>query len=192
MQGMAASGGYYASVACEQIVAEPTTITGSIGVIMNFFVVQELLEGKLGINPVVIKEGRFKDWPSPFTQVTDEQRQYLEKKVITPAYERFVQLIADGREALTLEEVKKLANGSIYSADEALENGLIDSVGYLEEAISVIEELADIEDAQIIQYEKPFSFASILDSQAKNNLKLDAKTLYELGTPKLQYLFGIQ
>ena len=74
MQGVAASGGYYAAVGCDEIVAEPTVITGSIGVIMNYFVFEELLEKKLGILPVVSKSGLRKDWPSPFEAPSAERR----------------------------------------------------------------------------------------------------------------------
>ena len=77
MQTVAASGGYYTSVACDKIVSEPTAITGSIGVMLNHMVVQQLLEEKLGIMPVVVKSGPKKDWPSLFSEVTEEQKQYL-------------------------------------------------------------------------------------------------------------------
>ena len=95
MRGVAASGGYYAAVAGDQIVAEPTTITGSIGVIIGYMVVQELLEDKLGIEPVIVKSGEKKDWPSSFRPPSPEQLKYLEDKLVTPAYERFVKVIAD-------------------------------------------------------------------------------------------------
>jgi len=77
MQGIAASGGYYSSVACEKIVSEPTALTGSIGVIMSYFVLEDFLENKLGIQPVIMKSGLKKDWPSPFKKVTAEQRKYI-------------------------------------------------------------------------------------------------------------------
>ena len=189
MQGVAASGGYYASVACEEIVAEPTAITGSVGVIMGHFVLQELLEEKLGIQPVIIKSGQKKDWPSPFEPVTEEQRRYIEEKLIGPFYNRFVQVVADGRGELTLADVRRLADGSIYGAAEALEEKLIDKVGYLDEAIEQVKLLAGIEEAQVVEYRRPFSLARLLSSQGKNFLKLDRTVLYELGTPQLLYLW---
>ena len=191
MEGIAASGGYYVSVACETIVAEPTTITGSVGVIAGHFVLQELLEEKLGIQPVIIKSGRKKDWPSLFQQITEEQRQYIQEKLISPAYERFVKLVTDGRESLTLAEVKDLADGSIYGAQEALDEKLIDKIGYLDEAIEQVKTLAKIEEAQVVEYRKPFSLAGFLRLQSRNILKIDRTTLYELSTPQLLYLWSL-
>jgi len=191
MQGIAASGGYYVSVACDKIVAEPTTITGSVGVIMGHFVLQELLEKKLGIQPVIIKSGRKKDWPSPFQQVTEEQRQYIQEKLISPAYERFVKLVADGRESLTLADVRDLADGSIYGAQEAVDEKLIDKIGYLDEAIEQAKSLAEIEEAQVVEYRRPFSLAGFLRLQSRNILKIDRTTLYELSTPQLLYLWSL-
>ncbi len=191
MQGVAASGGYYASVACDKIIAEPTTITGSIGVIMGHFVIQELLEEKLGIQPVIIKSGPKKDWPSPFQPVTEEQQQYIQDKLISPAYERFTQIVADNRPSLTLDDVKRLADGSIYGTKEALDEKLIDEIGYLDEAIELVSSLAEIEKPHVIEYRKPFSFSDFLNSKSGNALKINRTTLYELATPQLLYLWTI-
>ena len=191
MQGIAASGGYYASVACDRIIAEPTTITGSVGVIMGYFVVQELLEEKLGIQPVIVKSGLKKDWPSSFQPPTDEQRQYLQDKLIKPAYERFVKLVDMGRPTLTLEEVRRLADGSIYGADEALEEKMIDKIGYLNDAIGEVMSLALIKDAQVVEYRKPFSLARLLDARTSSIPKIDRAALYEFTTPQLLYLWSI-
>ena len=191
MQGVAASGGYYVSVATEQIIAEPTVITGSIGVIMGHFVLQELFEEKLGIKPVIIKSGEKKDWPSPFSEVTDRQRQYLQDKVIAPAYERFVQVIADGRADLSVADVKRLGDGSIYGAAEALDVKLIDDIGYLDEAIATVMSMAGIEEAQVVEYRKPFSLSSVFGASSMNFLKIDRATLYELATPQLLYLWSV-
>ncbi len=191
MQGVAASGGYYVSVSSDKIIAEPTVITGSVGVIVGYLVLQELLEEKLGIQPVIIKSGQKKDWPSSFRQPTEEELQYLQDKVLTPAYERFVQIIADSRPSLTLTDVKRLADGSIYGAQEALDERLIDEIGYLDEAIELVKSLAGIEEAQVVEYRKPFSLAGLLRSQSKGILKIDKTTLYELSTPQVLYLWSL-
>jgi protease-4 len=191
MQGVAASGGYYVSVGCDQIVAEPTAITGSIGVIAGYFVVQGLLEEKLGIQPTIFKSSEKKDWPSPFRPVTEEQRQYIQDKLITPAYDRFVQIVDEGREELTSDDVKRLADGSIYGAKEALSEKLIDKIGYIDEAIEQVKSLAGIEKAQVVEYRRQFSVAYLLSSRSRNILKIDKSTLYELSTPQVLYLWSL-
>jgi protease-4 len=191
MQGVAASGGYYASVACDQIIAEPTTITGSIGVISWYLVVQELLEDKLGIMPVTIKSGKKKDWPSSFRKPEPEEIQYMRDKVITPALERFIEVIGEGRKAkLTIEEIRKLADGGIFGAKEAKEEKLIDDIGYLDEAIELAKSEAKIDKARVVQYRKPFSFADFFRYRKPNLLNLNKATLYELGTPQILYLWS--
>lgn len=190
MQGVAASGGYYTSVACDKIIAEPTTITGSIGVIFGHFILQELLEQKLGIQPVIITSGPKKDWPSSFEPMTEEQRKYIEAKLISPAYERFVGVVADGRPMLSLDDVKRLADGSIYSAKEACDVQLVDEIGYLDEAIELVKSLAKIEKARVVEYRRPLSLANFLSARSHNILSLDRDKLYELSTPQILYLWS--
>jgi protease-4 len=191
MQGVAASGGYYTSVACEKIIAEPTAITGSIGVISWFFVVQELLEEKLGVLPVIVKSGQKKDWPSSFRQPTPEELQYMQDKLITPAFERFVRIVSEGRKAfLKPDEVRKLADGGIYGAQEALDEKLIDGIGYLDDAIGVVKSMAGIKNAQVVEYRKPFSLSDLLSYRKPNLLNFDRTKLYELGAPQILYLWS--
>jgi protease-4 len=189
MQGVAASGGYYTSVACDKIVAEQTTITGSIGVIFGHFVLQQLLEDKLGIQPVIITSGPKKGWPSMFKPFEEEQQQYVQDRLINPAFERFVQVVAEGRPSLNVSDVKELADGGIYGAIEAEKKELIDEVGYLDEAVELVKSLAKIEKAQVVEYRRPFSLAGFLTLRSKNILKFDRATLYELSTPQLLYLW---
>jgi protease-4 len=188
METIATSGGYYTSCACDKIIAEPTTITGSIGVIMGHFVFQELFEQKLGIKPFIAKSGTKKDWPTTFEPVTEEQAAYLNDKLIMPAYERFVGIVAKSRkDVLTEEQVKTLADGSIYNAPEAFENKLIDDIGYLQEAIVLAESLADISDAKVVEYAEPFSLESLLGVQTI--FKFDMDSLSSLATPQLMYIW---
>lgn len=192
MQGVAASGGYYTSVACDKIVAEPTAITGSVGVIAGYLVLQELLEGKLGIQPVIVKSGEKKDWPSSFRAPEPEEITYLEEKLIQPAYDRFLEVVVEGRkEVLTPDQVKRLADGSIYIAREALAEKLVDHLGYLDDAIEQAMNLAGITEAQVVEYRKPFSFSDFLRSQSSSLLKIDKTTLYELSTPQILYLWTV-
>jgi len=191
MQTVAASGGYYTSVACDKIIAEPTVITGSIGVIMNNIVIKNLLEEKLGIQPVVIKSGPKKDWPSMFSETTDEQKEYLMAKLINPAYKRFVTLVAEGRKELTVDQVEQLADGSIYGAKEAKDEKLIDEVGYFEEAVKLTEKLAGIKGARVVEYNRLFSLSTLFGAETKTKLwEIDHNTLHELTTPQLMYLWN--
>ncbi len=191
MQSVAASGGYYASVACEKIIAEPTTITGSIGVISSYFVLQGLLEEKLGVVPVTITSGTKKDWPSSFKPPTEEQRQYLQDKLIVPALKRFTDVVAEGRTgSLTRAEIDAIAQeAEIYGAQEALEEKLIDKIGYLDDAIALAKSLAGIGKARVVRYRKPFSLTDILSYRKASLPQFDRTTLYELGTPEVLYLW---
>ncbi|MFC1652273.1 signal peptide peptidase SppA [Planctomycetota bacterium] len=190
MQSIAASGGYYASVACDKIVAQPTTITGSIGVIMAHLVLEELLKEKLGILPVVIKSGPKKDWPSSFKTPTKEQLDYLSDKLVMPAYNRFVDVVADGRqEVLTRPDVVRLADGAIYNATEAHAEKLIDNIGYMRDAIDLVESLAGIMDAEVVEYREIFSFFDLLATQSRSAFKIDRNALQKWATPELMYLW---
>ncbi|MCI0498534.1 MAG: signal peptide peptidase SppA [Planctomycetales bacterium] len=190
MQSIAASGGYYSAVACDQIMAEPTVITGSIGVIMNHLVIKGLLEEKLGISPVTIKSGPRKDWPSMFSETTEEEKQYLAEKIITPAYDRFVDLVAKGRkDVLSKEAIRQLADGSIYTAPEALEKKLIDQIGYFDDAVYKAEQMAHISNAHVVTYEEVFSVWSILGAESKSRISLESKILEKLAAPRILYLW---
>jgi protease IV len=194
MQDLAASGGYYSAVGCDSIIAEPTTITGSIGVIMSSFVVQELLENKLGIQPVVITAGGKKDWPSMYKPVTDEQRAYLEERLIRPAYKRFVSVVKQGRPNLTSDQVDELADGSIYSGEMAMQVGLVDKVGYFQDAVDEAMKLANIKNATVVRLKEPLTLSEILtgaeSKSAVSMFKIDRSTVYELSTPQLMYLWS--
>ena len=190
MQNIAASGGYYSSVACQHIIAEPTVITGSIGVIMNHLVIKDLLEQKLGISPVTLKSGEKKDWPSLFEQTTEQQKQYLDQRVIQPAFQRFLQVVCEGRkDKLSEEQVRQLADGGIYTAPQALENRLIDQIGYMDDAIELAEKLAGISDAGVVEYSPRRSIFSYLGAESATGISLDKKTIETLLTPRLMYLW---
>jgi protease-4 len=157
---------------------------------MEYLVLQQLLEDKLGINPIVVKAGAKKDWPNPFQMPTDEQLQYMQQRIIDPAYNRFVKVVVDGRSSLTEADVRRLADGSIYWADKALEEKLIDGIGYLTDAIDKTKLLAGVKKAQVVEYRKSFSIADILLGAKTNvSLKIDRRTLYEVAVPQALYLW---
>lgn len=189
MDGLAASGGYYAAVACDKIIASPTTITGSIGVIMGHMDISQLMQEKLGITPSTIKSGEKKDWPSMFRELSQREKIYLNNKIIEPAYQRFVELIDNGRENLDMDQILNLADGSIYFANEAKEFGLIDDTGYFEVAIDAALEMSGLQKARLIQYQKPFSFSDILQAKNDSILNFSNSSIHEMLTPKLMYLW---
>jgi protease IV len=194
MAGLAASGGYYAAVACDRIVAEPTTITGSIGVIMQTFTMKQLFEEKLGVQPVTVKSGQKKDWPNAFKQITPEQLEYIDEKLIAPAYERFVDLVDQGRPLLDRKQVVSLADGSIYYAQEAMEKGLIDQIGYMEDAIKSLSDQANLSNPQVFGYEKVYGLSDLLNmkaSQSSDLLSTGKDMLSEMQSPRLMYLWQI-
>ncbi len=189
MQSVAASGGYYSAVACDTLMAEPTAITGSIGVIMNHLVIKDLLEEKLGINPVIIKSGRRKDWPSLFSETTDEQRHYLDERIIQPAYERFVQLVREGRrDKLTEAQVRELADGGIFTAPDALTCHLIDHIGYFEQAVETLADMAGLINPMVVEYREKFSLWSLLAAQNDTRLHISTE-LEKLLIPQVMYLW---
>jgi len=150
------SGAYYVATAADEIIAHPTSVTGSIGVMAMKFNVQGLLS-RIGIEEETIKSGDMKDLWSPFRPSTSQEREILQS-IIDTLHERFVDVVADGRKSLTREEVQKLADGRVYTADQAISAGLIDGVGYLNEAVEKLKASAGIEKASVIIYYRPGSY----------------------------------
>ena len=133
MGGLAASGGYYIAIGGDHIFANPGTITGSIGVISQFAELDEALD-YLNIRMRTVKSGKFKDSGSPFRKMNAEDEDYF-KAVVMDIYEEFVKVVAEERE-LELEEVKKLADGRVYTGKQAKELGLVDDIGSMEDAVA--------------------------------------------------------
>lgn len=147
-----ASGGYYAALAADSIIAHPTTVTGSIGVVMMTLNAQGLMD-KLGLAPSAIKSGPMKDAGSPFRALTAEERAVFQH-VIDDMHGRFVRLIVDARK-LPEPRVRALADGRIYTAQQALELGLVDRVGYLEDALEAARKAASLKEAKVVMYHRP-------------------------------------
>ncbi len=160
MQDVAASGAYYISAAADKIIAHPTTITGSIGVIMPLINVATLAE-KYGIEDNSIKSGDMKSIGSPLKKMTDAERKVL-YDIVDEMYIRFLDIIAVGRN-MEVEDVRKLADGRIYTGAQALDNGLVDQLGYIEDAITLAKDTAGLKDAKIIKYKRMFNLAEIFE-----------------------------
>ena len=162
MGTVAASGGYYIAVATDRILANPGTLTGSIGVIMQMANFQELLE-KIGVKSVVVKTGKFKDLGSPFRPMVEEERQLLES-VMNDTLSQFIEAVADGR-SMDAAEVELLADGRVFTGRQAKSVLLIDEIGDLHDAIKLAGELGGIEGSpRVLETTKPFSFQEFLES----------------------------
>jgi len=129
---VAASGGYYVAAAADQIMANPGTVTGSIGVIMGYTNFQELFE-KIGLTPVVIKSGEYKDIGSPVRKMSEQERELLQK-FTDAVHNQFIEDVAEGR-GESPDAIRKIADGRIFSGETAKRYGLVDRLGNLEDAI---------------------------------------------------------
>jgi len=161
MGNLAASGGYYIAAATDKIVANPGTLTGSIGVIMELANVKGLLD-KIGVQSVVIKSGRYKDMASPFRAMTEEDRTLLQG-VLDDVHAQFIEAVATGR-ALNVEQVKGMADGRIFTGRQAKSVSLVDELGDLQDAIKLAAQLVGISgEPRVIETRKRFSWRDLLD-----------------------------
>ena len=151
MGGTAASGGYYISTKAAKIVALPSALTGSIGVISQLPNIEGLLE-RLGIQIQTFKGGKYKDMYSGLRELTPEEEKIIQQ-MVDEYYEQFIDVVAEGR-GLSKEEVRNLATGQLYTGTKAKELGLVDELGDLDTAIDLAAELAGIE-SPIVEYYQP-------------------------------------
>ncbi len=183
---IAASGGYYIAVAADHIVAHPTTITGSIGVIITKLNI-EGLAAKYGFNLETVKSGANKDLLSPFRTLSEPQRIELQK-VVDEMHERFVSLIAKGRPDLSVEDVKKIADGSIFTATRALDElKLVDQIGYWADALAKTRELLGEKELKVIRYQEPFSLSSLLS--ASETRGISPRSLMEAARTRVMFVW---
>jgi protease-4 len=191
MDGVAASGGYYAACAADQIVAQRTTVTGSIGIVAQYFFLNELMEDKLGIQSVTLKRGQQKDWPNMFSgQMTAEQRDYIMEALLDPGYDQFVDVVAEAR-GMDRADVLSLATGRIFMGPEARERGLVDEIGYFGRAVEIARDRAGVAEAKVVEYVRPFGLMNIFGMTAKAESLLDVKpeTLGTFSSPRAMYLW---
>ena len=185
MGTVAASGGYYAACGAERIFANPGTITGSIGVIVQYPYLGELFD-KIGIGEEVVKSGEFKDMGSPVRELTPEERELIQG-LVDDVHRQFVEAVSESRD-LPKEQVRALADGRIFSGFQAKELGLVDELGGLVDALRSAAELAGIAgEPQVVEpKEEGFSLLRLLlgrdmEGRLKNNI--------DIGRPFIGYLF---
>ena len=151
MGSVAASGGYYIASASDLIVANPGTITGSIGVIMQFSNFEELLK-KIGIKGVVLMSGEHKDIGSPFREMTQEEKKIMQE-VLDNVHQQFIQAVADGRK-LDRAKVAEIADGRILTGEQAKNLGLVDQMGNLQDTIEITAKMVGISGKPNVIYPK--------------------------------------
>lgn len=156
LMGMATSGGYYVAMSADTIVAHPTTVTGSIGVIFAGVNLSGLM-AKYGVADQTITSGPYKDTGTPLRPMRPDERAQIQS-VIDDMYDRFLEVVRKGRPQLDAQAVSRLADGRIYSAPQALANGLVDKMGDVEEAVAVARARAGLADARVVTYHRPREF----------------------------------
>jgi protease IV len=165
MGSVAASGGYYIAAATDRIVANPGTLTGSIGVIMETANVEGLLQ-KIGVEGVIIKSGKYKDVGSPLRKMSADERGLLQA-VMDDVHKQFIEAVAEGR-SLELRAAQALADGRIFTGRQAKEVKLVDELGDLEDAIQLAAEVVGIEgEPKVVEPRRRFSLREILDSKLR-------------------------
>jgi len=188
LMDVAASGGYYIAVSADKIIAHPMTVTGSIGVVAYSVNASGLME-KLGVADQTIKSGANKDIGSPLRPMSQDEREILQS-VINEMYERFLDKITAGRPGLKRQELRRIADGRIYTAKQALHFGLIDSVGYLDDAIEVAKAAAHIKDARLVTYAPHSSYRNNIYSGMSPESREQAG-LVNIDTGFLKRSFGM-
>ncbi|WP_020533863.1 signal peptide peptidase SppA [Flexithrix dorotheae] len=167
MSDLAASGGYYISMACDTIVARENTITGSIGIFSVLLNTEELLTDKIGLSFDEVKTGKFADLGNPTEEMTEEEKAIFQRSV-ERGYEIFINKVADGR-GMQPDEVKKVASGRVWAGAQANQNGLVDVIGGLDKSIEIAAGMANLEegDYQVRYYpqKKDFWTAFMENSQ---------------------------
>ena len=207
MGSLAASGGYYIASACDEIVADPGTVTGSIGVIMETAHAERLLD-KVGVKFETIKSGEFKDSGS-FSRPMLPRERALFQGAIDDVYDQFVDAVAQGRhdalagvlarksgrkaesysEAELKGYVKTLADGRIYTGRQALDLGLVDTLGGLDDAVDRAAELAGLKDPQVVTYREPKGLAEWMTGMSRADLKAWARQAILGDGPSLSFLY---
>ncbi len=194
LQDVAASGGYYVACACDEVIAQRSTVTGSIGVIMQLFEFTGTMN-KLGITGTAITSGPNKAAGSPFGKLTLEQQE-LFQAMVSNFYDQFVAVVAAGRPGLDEAQVRALADGRVYTAQQALDLKLIDRIGTMPDAIESAKRRASVEKARVVRYHRPVGYVANYHAAAPahpaeiNLVNVDLPSLWSLTTPRFMYLWA--
>ncbi len=156
MMDVAASGGYYVAMACDEVIAHPTTITGSIGVVMQTFDLSGTMQ-KIGARSTAIKSGPVKDAGSPLRPLTPEE-QAIFQGIINEFFDGFVEVVKAGRPDLDEQKIRQLADGRVYTGEQALEAGLVDRLGSVGDAVQSCMDRAALRNASLVRYHRPLDW----------------------------------
>jgi protease-4 len=198
IEDVGASGGYYLACGADAILAHPTSVTGSIGVIVQTVSFAGSMK-MLGIEAKALTSGPRKDMASPLKPLDKEDLAILQQ-VVDQFYERFVSVVATGRQRagkadVTVEKVRALADGRIYTADQAKANGLIDGIGYLSDAVAMAKEKAKVKRARTVMYHRPLGHRTnvysmeMAEPAARSTVNISVPDPLEAAVPRFLYLW---
>jgi protease-4 len=195
LNGTATSGAYYVAQAADRIIAYPTTVTGSIGVVLLNLNLNGLME-KIGVSNATVKSGRYKDLGSPLREPEEGEKEILQG-VVDELHGRFVQVVGENRGGLNLSGRPELTDGRIFTARQALSDGLIDQIGYVGDAVGWVRSSAGVPDARVVRYQRQgdyrptmYSYGQDRPVQAEFNvIKLDLEGFLSGVGPTFMYLW---
>jgi protease-4 len=194
IEDLGTSGGYYIASACQTIWAHPTSITGSIGVIVQTVSFAGTME-KLGITARAITSGPLKDMISPLKPLDDRDAKVVQE-MVNGFYERFVEVVAAGREGkLTPQQVRQLADGRVYTGKQALENRLVDCLGYMDDALAAAKTASGQSRVKVVMYDRPLGYRANAYSQGEltpqmNLVNITVPHLMDMNRPQFLYLWS--
>ena len=193
IEDVGASGGYYIACGADRILAHPTSVTGSIGVISQMLSLAGTLR-MLGVETKAVTSGPMKDMGSPFKPLDDKDLAVVQT-MIDAFYERFVGIVAASRTDLSAEQVRKLADGRIYTGQQAKANGLVDDLGYMDDAFELAKTLAGVSRARLVIYARPYGYRANAYSTASgaapqiNMINISLGKLLDGARPRFMYLW---
>ena len=192
MGSLAASGGYFVAMGAgpkAKIFAEPTTWTGSIGVIIPHYEVTEVAQ-KIGFKAAPLKTGEFKDSLSPFRELTPRDKEVWDN-ILNQSFDLFLEVIDENRDTLTMPQVRALANGQIYTAEDAKKLGMIDEIGFEEDALAELKKITNLSKARVVTYHHTvYIWNVLLGSATAHDPAAQWKSLLELTVPRAMYYFS--
>jgi len=196
IQDVGASGGYYVACGSDTILAHPTAVTGSIGVIVQLVSFADLME-KLGIDAQAVTSGRFKSMGSPLKPLEKEDVAIVQG-MVNDYYERFVGVVQAGRPKLAPEAVRALADGRVYTGQQAKANGLVDDLGYMMDAVAEARKRSGASRVKVVMYHRPLGYrpnayaATAMPTPATqiNMINVSMPALLELSQPQFLYLWS--